>query len=171
MAGYVEKTLASDESIVHRAQFNWTYSFFPVLWFALGATPVVMHLAMQFGAGIPFDELRSGWLLSLAAFAVGSLILLNHIIILVTTEIVITNFRFVYKRGLIARNTQEVSLGKIEEILLTQTIWGRLFGYGKLVIRGTGAGLITLPNIDTPITVRLKIENARASLRKTGGDN
>jgi len=28
-----------------------------------------------------------------------------------------------------------------------------------------------LPNIDTPITVRLKIENARASLRKTGGDN
>ncbi|MEX0644210.1 MAG: PH domain-containing protein [Parvularculaceae bacterium] len=169
--GYVVKTLASDETITYRVRFNWTFSFFPVLWFALGSTPMVMHLALQFGADIPFSELRSGWWASIVAIAFGSLILINHIIILVTTEIVVTNFRFVYKRGLIARHTQEVSLGKIEEITLNQSIWGRIFGYGKLVIRGTGAGVITLPNIDNPIEVRQKIESARATLRRAGGDN
>lgn len=169
--GYVVKTLASDERITYRVRFNWTFSFFPVLWFALGAAPAVMHLALQFGADVPFEELRSGWWLSITAFAVGSLILLNHIIILATTEIVVTNFRFVYKTGFIARNTKEVSLGKIEEIILTQSVWGRIFGYGRLLIRGTGAGIITLPNIDNPIEVRQKIEAARAMLRKAGGDN
>lgn len=169
MAGYVEKTLAPGEDIVERIDFNWTFSFFPVLWFALGSSPMVMYALMQFGTfgrEVPFDELRVGWWFVWTAFVLGSLILLNHLIILWTTEIVVTSFRFVFKTGLIARNTQEVSLNKIEEITLSQSVWGRLFGYGKLVLRGTGVGVITLPNIDDPIRVRRIIEQAKADLRR-----
>ena len=169
MAGYVEKTLASDESIVYRANFNWTYSFFPVLWFAIGAAPAIMFSALQFGAvDGQLGDMRPGCAASMVAFACGSLILLLHMIILWTTEIAVTTYRFVYKVGLISRNTQEVSLNKIEEITLHQTIWGRLFGYGKLVIRGTGVGVITLPNLDEPIEVRKRIENAKSALRREG---
>ncbi len=170
MAGYVEKTLASDESIVYRANFNWTYSFFPVLWFAVGAAPAVMFTALQFGSDVPFAELQTGWWAAMIAFASGALILLLHMIVLWTTEIAVTTYRFVYKIGLISRNTQEVSLNKIEEITLQQTIWGRLFGYGQLVIRGTGVGVITLPNLDEPIEVRKRIENAKAALRRDTRD-
>lgn len=166
MAGYVEKTLASDEAALYRANFNWTFSFFPVLWFALGSAPALMYLALQFGSDIPFAELTAGWWASLIAFLAGSLILTAHVILLWTTEIVVTTYRFVYKRGWIARNTQEVSLNKIEEITLTQSVWGRIFGYGQLVVRGTGVGVITLPNLDDPIEVRKRIENAKASLRR-----
>jgi hypothetical protein len=67
---------------------------------------------------------------------------------------------------LIARNSQEVSLNKIEEILLKQSVWGRLFGYGALILRGTGVGVIQLPNIDEPIQVRRIIEQAKADLRR-----
>ena len=134
MASYVEKTLAGGEEIIHRANFNWTYSFFPVFWFALGAAPLVVFVFLQFGAEVPFEELRLGWWSSIVAAAAGSLILMNHIIILVTTEIVVTTFRFVYKTGLVSRHTQEVSLNKIEEITLHQTVWGRLLSYGKLVL-------------------------------------
>ncbi|MEE2691666.1 MAG: PH domain-containing protein [Pseudomonadota bacterium] len=171
MAGYVEKTLASDEEILYRANFNWTYSFFPVLWFALGSAPAVMFLALQFGAapGADLGDMRPGWIASLIAFACGSLILLFHLIVLWTTEIAVTTYRFVYKIGLISRSTQEVSLNKIEEITLHQTIWGRLFGYGQLVIRGTGVGVITLPNLDEPIEVRKRIENAKSALRRESG--
>lgn len=175
MAGYVQKTLAPSEAIVDRVDFNWTFSFFPVLWFALGSSPMVMYALLQFGTfgdKIPFDELRIGWWFVWTAFAIGSIILINHLIILWTTEIVVTSFRFVYKTGLIARNTQEVSLNKIEEIILQQSVWGRLFGYGKLILRGTGVGVITLPNIDNPISVRRKIEHAKADLRReTNEDN
>jgi len=166
MTGYVEKTLASDEQVIYRAHFNWTFSFFPVLWFAIGAAPTAMYFSLQYGSDIPYEELRTGWYASIFAFLVGSMILLFHVIILWTTEIVVTTFRFVYKTGLIARNTQEVSLSKIEEIVLHQSVWGRLFGYGRLIIRGTGVGIISLPNLDNPIEVRKKIENAKAALRR-----
>ncbi|HNS86166.1 MAG TPA: PH domain-containing protein [Parvularculaceae bacterium] len=170
MAGYVDKTLAPGEEIAYRVHFNWTFSFFPVLWFALGAAPAVMYTLLHFGTfsdPIAFEELRVGWWFVFASFGIGALILLNHMIILWTTEIAVTTYRFVYKTGLISRNTQEVSLNKIEEITLTQSVWGRIFGYGSLVLRGTGVGVITLPNIDDPIDVRRIIEKAKADLRRS----
>jgi uncharacterized membrane protein YdbT with pleckstrin-like domain len=165
MAGYVEKTLASGEEVIHRANFNWTYSFFPVFWFALGAASLVFIFFVQYAAGVPYEQLRVGWWSGVIAAAAGTVILTNHIIILVTTEIVVTTYRFVYKTGLISRHTQEVSLNKIEEITLHQTVWGRFLGYGKLVLRGTGVGVITLPNLDNPIHLRRIIENTKAALR------
>jgi len=164
MAGYVEKSLAGDEHIVYRAHFNWTFSFFPVLWLAVGSAPVALYL-MIMARGVTFEQLKTGWYFVGFGFAVGSVILLLHLIYLITTEIVITNYRLVYKTGWIARNTQEVSLANIEEMTLTQSFWGRILGYGKLVVRGTGVGVIELPNLDDPIVVRKKIESARASLR------
>jgi hypothetical protein len=168
--GYVEKTLGRGEAIVHRANFNWTYSFMPVFWFALGAAPVVMYAMLHFQRGYSFEELRSGWYFALAGLSAGSIILGLHLIRLWTTEIIVTSYRFVFKVGLVARNTQEVSLNKIEEITLHQSVLGRLFGYGKLVIRGTGVGVIELPALDDPIRVRKLIESARADLRRVDHD-
>ena len=166
MAGYVEKTLAGGEEIIHRANFNWTYSFFPMMWFALGAGSLVFFGFIQFAAGVSFDQLKVGWVSAGIGALAGALILVNHLIILITTEIIVTTFRFVYKTGLISRNTQEVSLNKIEEITLHQSIWGRILSYGKLVLRGTGVGVIELPNLDDPIRLRKIIENAKSALRE-----
>ncbi|NOX94937.1 MAG: PH domain-containing protein [Alphaproteobacteria bacterium] len=162
---YVDKTLATGEEIVHRANFNWTYSFFPVFWFSLGAASLAMFFFIQYAAEVPYEELKVGWWSAIIAGVCGSIILGNHIIVLVTTEIVVTTFRFVYKTGLIARHTKEVSLNKIEEITLEQSIWGRILGYGKLVLRGTGVGVIELPDLDDPIHLRRVIENAKSALR------
>lgn len=172
MAGYVEKSLPPGERIVHRVDFNWTFSFFPVLWFAFGAAPIVMYAMLQFGQQIPYADLQIGWWFVLGAFVTGAIILLNHLVILWTTEIAVTTYRFVFKTGFIARNTQEVSLNKIEEIILHQSVWGRIFGYGKLTLRGTGVGKIELPDIDNPLEVRRIIEKAKADLRReTNEDN
>ncbi len=170
MAGYVEKSLPPGERIVHRVDFNWTFSFFPVLWFAFGSAPLVMYTMLQFGRGVPFDDLQIGWWFVLGSFLTGALILLNHLVVLWTTEIAVTTYRFVFKKGFISRSTQEVSLNKIEEIVLEQSVWGRVFGYGKLTIRGTGVGVIELPNVDNPIEVRRVIELAKAELRRAGAD-
>ena len=166
MSGYVEKTLANDESIVHRAHFNWTYSFFPFLWSVIGAAPLLMLACIQYYKELSFADLSIGWWFAIASTVVGLLILFCHLVVIWTTEIVVTTFRFVYKTGLISRQTQEVSLNKIEEITLKQSIWGRIFGFGKLVLRGTGVGVIVLPDLDDPIEVRKIIENAKSNLRR-----
>jgi prepilin signal peptidase PulO-like enzyme (type II secretory pathway) len=162
---YVEKTLAGGEEVIHRANFNWTYSFFPVFWFALGAASLAMFFFIQYAAEVPFEDLKVGWWSAIIAAVCGTIIITNHLIVLITTEIVVTTYRFVYKTGLVARHTQEVSLNKIEEITLHQTVWGRVLGYGKLVLRGTGVGVIELPDLDDPIRLRKIIENTKAALR------
>ena len=85
-----------------------------------------------------------------------------------TTEIVVTNYRFIVKTGWIARQTQEVSLDKIEEINLMQTFWGRIWGYGALNIRGTGVGDIKLPEIDDPVRLHKALQEARFSEEHRG---
>ena len=170
MAGYVERTLAGGEEIVHRANFNWTFSFFPTLWFAIGAGGLAFYCFIQFAAAVPFEALRVGWWSAAIGAIAGTLILINHLIVITTTEIIVTTFRFVYKTGLISRRTQEVSLNKIEEIALEQSVWGRILGFGQLILRGTGVGVITLPDLDDPIQLRKIIENTKSALREDHRD-
>ena len=119
---------------------------------------------------IPYSELEWGYWVSWFSLVCGSLILLLHMVELWTTEIVVTTYRFVYKTGLVSRDTKEVSLNKIEEISLSQSVFGRLFGYGQLILRGTGVGVIALPNIDNPIALRRTIETAKSKLRGAPDD-
>jgi len=166
MASYIEKTLSDNEEILYRAHFNWTYSFWPTLWFLLSLSPVFILGYAQFIREVPFDRLAIAYYIFLGGLAIGIFHLLSHMIVLWTTEIAVTTYRFVFKRGLISRDSQEVSLNKIEEITLKQSVWGRIFGYGSLVLRGTGVGVIELPAIDEPIKVRRIIENAKSALRQ-----
>ena len=131
---YVEKTLGPDEEIIYRGRFPWVYTFGS--WMAL---------------------------LLLGVFIIGIIIFIERTVRKATTEIAVTNRRFVVKTGFISRKTQEVALEKIEEIKLTQSFWGRILDYGTLDIRGTGVGNIQLPSIDEPLTLRKAINTARAS--------
>ncbi|MGV6800623.1 MAG: PH domain-containing protein [bacterium] len=164
---YVSLTLADDESIITRANFNWTYNVASIFWFTIGLVPLVLFLFGQFYLDKPYQDLKIGYWISFLSAFLGSMILLAHMIELWTTEIVVTTYRFVFKTGLISRDTKEVSLNKLEEISLHQSIWGRIFGYGKLILRGTGVGVIELPNIDSPVELRQVIETAKANLRRT----
>jgi len=44
-----------------------------------------------------------------------------------------------------------------------QSIFGRLFNYGRLAIRGMGIGEVVLPPIEDPIVFRQAIEKARVT--------
>ncbi len=162
---YVSQTLAENEDVVLRAHFNWTFHIGATFWFLLGLAPIIVLATGQNIKDVPFEELKIGYWMSCFTLLIGSILLLNHLIYLWTTEIVVTSFRFVYKTGLIARSTKEVSLNKLEEIQMEQSVLGRIFGYGKIILRGTGVGVIELPNLDNPVELRREIESAKARLR------
>ena len=83
-----------------------------------------------------------------------------------TTEIGVTTHRFVEKTGLFTLKTNEVALGNIEGVTLTQSFWGRILGYGHLRIEGTGVDHIDLPSIGDPFAFRAAIETAKSGERK-----
>ena len=65
-----------------------------------------------------------------------------------------TDRRVIFKRGLFARHTVEMNVSKIETVDVEQGIGGRIWNYGTLMIRGTGAGFEPLEGVGSPISIR-----------------
>ena len=73
-----------------------------------------------------------------SAIRFGLLLWLWAWIIYVTTELAITNKRVIAKTGLFQLRTIEIFLEKIESIQVDQSVVGRMFNFGSVVISGTG---------------------------------
>ena len=76
-----------------------------------------------------------------------------------STEYAITSHRLISKRGLIARNTDELRLTAIESVQIRQSVLGRLFDYGDLVATGRGNQVIHLENVRSPLAVKKQLES------------
>jgi uncharacterized membrane protein YdbT with pleckstrin-like domain len=79
-----------------------------------------------------------------------------------TSEFVITNKRIIIKVGLVSRRTLEMNLSKVESVNITQSIFGRMFGYGTIVIVGTGGTREPFADISDPLTFRKKFQELQA---------
>ena len=47
-----------------------------------------------------------------------------------------------------------MNMGKVESVNVDQSILGRVFDYGDITVRGTGAGLSPLRMIENPLSFR-----------------
>jgi hypothetical protein len=82
-----------------------------------------------------------------------------------TTEIGVSNQRFIFKRGWLRRTTDELQLSSIEEVNLEQGVVGRLFDYGRLILHGTGVNDITLPPLADPVELRRALQEAMGAAK------
>ena len=98
----------------------------------------------------------------LGIFVVGLFIFANMMIVKATTEIAITTDRLIYKRGMIARQVGELSMDRIEGVNVRQGVLGRIFGYGRVTVRGMGVGEVMLPPIAEPIEFRRAVQEAQS---------
>ncbi len=172
---YVQQSLGPDEELVHVGKFHWMYTvgaFMSILW-GLVTSIIIIFVAYKvyetFGripSGVGFlgairiihPGIRG---VSFMFFVLGLVKFAHMMVIKATTEIAITNTRLVYKRGLVARQVGEMSIDRIEGVNVLQTILGRLFDYGRVMIRGMGVGEVILPPIEDPIKFRRAIEEAK----------
>lgn len=78
---------------------------------------------------------------------------------LLFVEYALTNKRVVVKTGVISRNTEEMRLSKAETVEVKQGILGRIFGYGKVVITGTGTSNVVFNYVSKPLQVKKDIDS------------
>ena len=71
-----------------------------------------------------------------------------------TDEFVITNKRVIMKTGLVSRKIFEMTVSHIESVNVDQTILGRLFSYGTVIIVGSGGTRESFPDIANLIQFR-----------------
>jgi uncharacterized membrane protein YdbT with pleckstrin-like domain len=126
MGSYVSNSLGPNEKIVYQAKVSW---FSQMLLFALGCV-----LLFALGIGVVC------WIIALVR--------------IYTTELAITDRRVIAKFGLIRRSTIELRLEKIESVQVEQSILGRMFNYGSIVVSGAGASQAPIPGISFPLRFR-----------------
>jgi uncharacterized membrane protein YdbT with pleckstrin-like domain len=148
---YIEHSLSDSETILYRARFPWFN--YALAWLALAAFTVAAIAAFAFAQLLPAAFLI---VVGLALF----IVLLEP---LWTTEIGVTDQRFIYKRGLLWRTTQELQLRAIEEVNLEQGVLGRLLDFGRLQLHGTGVNDIRLPNLADPVGLRKALQDGIAA--------
>jgi uncharacterized membrane protein YdbT with pleckstrin-like domain len=75
-----------------------------------------------------------------------------------STEMAVTNRRVLIKWGIASRRTLEILLAKVESISVDEPFWGRMFGYGTVVIRGTGGTPEPIVKVSRPAEFRRMVQ-------------
>jgi len=146
---YYTKVLQPEEHVLAIGRLHWSI---------YGRAVLILLVAAAVAIG-SFWLADQNWQriarLGAAAIAViGLLALLGAAIRRHATEIVVTDKRVIYKRGILSRYTVEMHTSKIETVDVDQSVMGRLFGYGTVEVRGTGSGIEPLRHIGHPLQIR-----------------
>ncbi|MGO9546614.1 MAG: PH domain-containing protein [Rhodomicrobium sp.] len=154
---YSEQTLGQNEKLIYEAHFH-------PLYYAAAWVSAIFCVALAIGALVFATGIAKLGLLCIGA---AGLALVAYLMKPVwTTEIAVTNHRVVIKRGWLTRSTSELQLKNIEQVNFHQGLLGQIFGFGKIVIHGTGVDDMILPNIARPTGLVKAIENASIPLKQ-----
>ena len=154
--GYVDKHLIPNETVLYRTRLSrvvfWKAEFLFLLAMALGV----------WGANNDQYE-RQIFAAAAIVLCLGMFLALVAMLRRGACEFAVTNKRVIIKVGLISRRSLEILLNKVEAITVDQGLWGRIFGYGTIVIIGTGGTTEPFQLIADPLEFRRQSQIAATS--------
>jgi Bacterial PH domain len=156
---YIQESLAPNEKLIYRAHFHWLRK-------AQACVPIAASLVVA-AASLALLQGSLAALGTALALAIGLVFFVAMMMPIWTTEIGVTNHRFIFKRGWLRRRTDELQLSAIEEVNLRQGVLGRIFNYGRLVLHGTGVNDISLPPLADPVGLRRALQEGMGAAKAT----
>jgi uncharacterized membrane protein YdbT with pleckstrin-like domain len=126
---YVDAVLAPGELIRRRARLHWVY------WLRAMASLAVLGVVV-----------------------IGVIWFVRDVVFMISTEVALTDRRLIRKWGLVSRHASELSLASVEAVEFDQGLWGRLLGFGRLSVHGTGDDVWRTPLIANPVAFRRDLE-------------
>ena len=156
---YVRRVLQPGETIVYTTRLHWLIYVRTVL--------LLIACVILAGAAVSTsDNQNISLALGIAAVIFVLLALsagLRAFVRRATTELAVTDHRVIYKSGLLSRHTIEMNRDKVESVDVDQSLLGRIFGYGTVIVRGTGGSLEPIRNIGDPLSFRSHITASPAT--------
>ena len=146
---YYKKVLQPGETVRQVGHLHWI--LFGRAIALLVAAVGVLALALSLGN---HEQQQAGLYVALVLGGLGVLFWLTTAMHRSGTEIAVTDRRVIYKRGVFRRYTVEMNVSKIETVDVVQSFWGRILGYGTVLIRGTGSGFEPLRTVAKPLALR-----------------
>jgi hypothetical protein len=141
---YIERSLDEGEQIIYRTGLHWV-TLFPSALFCL----VFMGIGALLALG--------SWKVGLPIIAISILVPSWALIVRNGTKMVITDRRIIIKKGLIGRQTVEISRSKLESVRVDQNLFGRVLDYGTIIVIGTGSTHEPFRKVRSPIEFRRQL--------------
>jgi uncharacterized membrane protein YdbT with pleckstrin-like domain len=141
---YIDKTLLPGEQVTFRTQLHWILYAPAALLLALALVCFATQIA------------QVGGFILLISLVVGLIAYVRRRV----AEFAVTNKRVIVKVGFVRRRTIELLLRQVEALEVQQDIFGRILGYGTVVIIGTGGTREPFPKIEAPLKFRRAAQEA-----------
>ncbi len=133
--GYTESLLASGERIVRVAHQHWFILVWRARWavfgIAIALLLTVLRLIQPDASGFLWDLLGFA---SLVLVVIGVVSFVWGALTYRAEEYVVTSRRLVHAQGVINKRASDSSLEKINDAILVESIFGRVFGFGNLEV-------------------------------------
>jgi uncharacterized membrane protein YdbT with pleckstrin-like domain len=82
-------------------------------------------------------------------------------------EYILTSYRILQVEGLLNKRSLDSALEKVNDVLLTQSIFGRMFDYGSIeIITGSDKGINNLAGIKDPLVFKRALIDAKKALER-----
>lgn len=141
---YIKDTLLPDERLVYYTGPHFIIFFPCVFWLLLAVA--ILFLVPQHP------------IFSYATLVIAGAYAITCYISFISAEYAVTNKRVLIKVGFIRRNSLEIFFHKIESIITNQSICGRIFNYGTVIISGTGGSKDPFCYIPNPLEFRRQVQ-------------
>jgi uncharacterized membrane protein YdbT with pleckstrin-like domain len=164
---YIEKILTSDEQVLARTRAHFLVLFSRIFKELL----ILAVLVVGFIAVRRLPEEQAVWFQ--IALAILAIIVLLSILLDAfkwkSEEYLVTSRRVVHASGILNKRILDSSLSKINDVILEQTWFGRIFDYGTIrILTATEEVINTLNRISKPIAFKHAMLEAKARMEPIG---
>lgn len=156
--GYIEQNLVPGETVHYKTRLHWIVLVRPlVVGVLLGSIGLVFVIGGYEASGK--DRSYGGMifvgvlLLAAAAISISAGLIRKN-----ATEVAVSNRRVLIKTGLISRKTIEVTLSKVESVGVDESAFGRMLGYGDVIVRGIGGTAESFASIANPEELSRRVQ-------------
>jgi len=166
--GYIERLLGENERILFRTRQHPLVLLRPVLGYGI---PAGVLIGLTVASGILFPPFTLPVVIAGLALAAIPLALLIRSLLRWWNEVyLVTTRRVVQVEGILNKNVLDSSLEKVNDVVLRQSLWGRLFNYGDIeILTGSEIGVNRLTRIADPLKFKQVMLDQKAALGERPG--
>ena len=159
MGGYVDTLMGANERVLVRERQHW-FLWVPQFIAMLLIVAAIVVASVLISTTVPFAVFGLVFILIPIAVFV-------HTFLKWMSEVyIVTNRRIIQSEGIINKNIIDSSLEKINDVVLAQSIMGRMMDFGDLeILTSSELGINKLHRIMSPVQFKVAMLNAKEAMR------
>ena len=150
---YASDQLQKNEKVIIEGKLHWVLLVRPILYVLIGGLLIGSEGFIRI----------AGFIVLLFGLFRGIKGVLEYFM----TEFAATNKRLIGKTGIIARESLDIRLGKAEGVALQQGIFGRILGYGTVIINAAGTRRV-FPHLSNALAIRKQVSELLDEIDEKG---